>query len=72
MMNEVVKMLAKMLPKIEKLPSEKQIKILWTLVLSLFADMETAKALLENRTPPDNTDLRKVLENALIKEFQEF
>ena len=71
-MNEVVKMLAKMLPKIEKLPSEKQIKILWTLVLSLFADMETAKALLENRTPPDNTDLRKVLENALIKEFQEF
>ena len=53
-------------PKVPEL--EEQIKILWTLVVNLFADMEAVKLLLRRQTSPGNQDLRKRIEEVLNEE----
>ncbi len=67
-MEPKIKELATELPRIIRMPARIQLQMLWPPVIDLHANTEKLIALMENRTPPDNTDLRKVLEEVLKAE----
>ena len=71
MIDKIAPALLKALPKMEKIPVEKQVKMMWLLILGMLSDIETAKSLLDNKTPPDNSSFQKDLELALTKVFME-
>ena len=71
MIDKIAPALLKALPKMEKIPVEKQVKLMWLLLLGVLSDLETAKALLDKKNPPDNSSFQKDLELTLTKVFLE-
>lgn len=55
------------LDKIEKMNGNHQLQLLWTLVIGLLADMQTAKTIIEGEKPEDNTALQFKLTVKMIK-----
>lgn len=71
MIDKIAPALLKAMPKMAKVPADKQLKLMWLLILGVLSDIDTAKALVEHNTPPDNSSFQKDLEAALTKVFLE-
>lgn len=56
--------------KIEAMPVDKQLKVLWMLVLGVFADVEAMKELLAGKDGCDNSALHQAIEHKLTGIFE--
>ena len=68
--DNAVNALFRHLYKLEAMPTEKQLKVLWLLVLGVFADVESLKELLAGREADENSALHQALEHKLTKIFE--
>lgn len=64
--------LLEMLPKINSLTNDPQLRVLWLLLIATMAEMEIVKAMLDGKEPPDNSELFKKLDNELNEAFSWF